>query len=85
MLIKVLGKKWTIKILKLLQERNRSYSEIKEELKISSRVLTDRLETLQQKGILNRKVFENRTTEYNLTDKGKNMIQLINKLEELAS
>ena len=53
--------------------------------KINSRTLANRLKKLEEEGLLDREVINERppTTAYKLTNKGKKVIELIAKLNKL--
>jgi DNA-binding HxlR family transcriptional regulator len=79
----VIGRKWSCEILFLLDEKDHTFSELMERLQISSRILTNRLNELKREGLIVRTLQENRTTIYSLSGKGKQIVELIRKIEEL--
>ncbi len=69
----VLGKKWTGLILKPLMEGPRRFTEISAYVpRLSDRLLSQRLQELEVRGIVERRVHDERPVrvEYVLTDKG---------------
>lgn len=52
-MMKLLGKKWSLLILKCISKNNAlSFTQLKKELKISQKILWQRLEELEKEGII---------------------------------
>ena len=68
----VLGERWTVLVLRELFFGNRRFDRIQEELGVASNVLSARLETLLDAGIVERRRYSERPErfEYRLTEKG---------------
>lgn len=79
----VVGRKWSIEILFLLDEGNHTFSELLKHFQVSSRILTNRLDELRRAGIILRTLQEDRTTIYSLSDKGRKVVKLLRELEVL--
>jgi len=80
----VLAKRWTIQILRELLAGNRRFNELQKLLKdISPRVLSERLDEMEDYGIVTRKIYTEVPVkvEYSLTEKG---LELKKSLNELA-
>ena len=72
----ILDGKWTMLVLRDLLSGKKRYSELQRSLKgISPRLLALRLRTLEQHGLLVRRVFPTNppTTEYELTPRGEGL------------
>jgi DNA-binding HxlR family transcriptional regulator len=85
-LLKLLAKKGSKEILLELRKEPRRFKELKELLtpKINERTLARRLIELETAGLLSRKVSAKRppSTIYELTERGKEALKLIIKLEK---
>lgn len=77
--MKLLGKKWSLLILKKfsLENNSLSFSELKKDLKISQKVLDERLKEFESLGIISKH------DTYSLTPLGKKLNSLIYKIEQL--
>lgn len=83
--INIVGDKWTLPVLYVLNQGTKRYSEIQREIPgISKKMLTQTLRRLESDNILKRKIYPvvPPKTEYDLTAFGK---QLIKPLEVLAN
>lgn len=72
----ILGNKWTILILRDLLDGTKRFGELKKSLTgVSQKVLTENLRSLEEKGILTRKVYPEvpPRVEYTLTELGKTL------------
>ena len=83
-----LGKKWVVPLLLfllLIEETN--FSKMKKHLRITSRILSRKLQLLEALGLVEKIVIENpRKILYSLTDKGKAISnQLLHFYENLAN
>jgi DNA-binding HxlR family transcriptional regulator len=75
-----IGGTWKAPILWRLKDSTMRYSELRKDiLHISDKMLTTQLRELEEDGFINRKVYAvvPPKTEYSLTEKGKDMLQLI--------
>ena len=70
--MRVLGKKWTCLILRCLLAEPRRFTEISGYIDgLSDRLLSQRLQELEEESIVQRRVFDRRpVVEYSLTPKG---------------
>ena len=76
----VLGKKWMGLILKPLMEGPRRFTEISAYVpRLSDRLLSQRLQELEEKGIVDRRVYDERPVriEYVLTEKGHGLREVL--------
>ena len=85
--MKVLGKKWTCLILRCLLAEPRRFTEISTYVDgLSDRLLSQRLQELEDEGIVTRQVFDRRpvVVEYSLTPKGQAFRQIAEAIQEWA-
>lgn len=85
--IETLSRRHALNIVWLLQESEpRRFNEIKRELGINPVSLTQRLTELEDDGILQRKTYRETPprVEYSLTDKGRDLLPIIDALGEWA-
>ena len=75
----VLGEWWTLAILRNAFLGVRRFDDMIEDLGISRAVLTDRLATLVEHGIVERQRYQHRPDryEYRLTDKGRDLFDVV--------
>ncbi len=75
----VIGDRWTLLILSDLFLGAKRFEAIRERLEISRTILTDRLNLLEQEGVLRKQVYQERPTryEYKLTSKGVELYPVI--------
>ena len=75
----VLGERWTMMVLKECFIRTRRFEDFQAHLGIARNVLTDRLSTLVDEGILERRQYQERPPryEYRLTEKGLELYPLL--------
>ena len=67
-----LGRKWAVPLLLfLLFYEKTNFSEIKKRLKITSRALSKKLKMLENLGLVDKIVMENKKIFYSLSQKGK--------------
>ncbi|MGD1837368.1 MAG: winged helix-turn-helix transcriptional regulator [Nitrososphaeraceae archaeon] len=82
----VLGRKWSLLILKNLSIRKSvRFNELKRMLKgISSTVLSDRLYELEKEGLVSKKIYQEipLRVEYNLTSKTKDLEPILKNLDK---
>jgi DNA-binding HxlR family transcriptional regulator len=71
----VLGERWTMLVLRECFNRTRRFEDFQSHLGIARNVLTDRLATLVDEGILERRQYQERPPryEYRLTEKGRDL------------
>jgi len=79
----VLRKKWLYPILLYLKGSTRNFTQFKKDLRISTKVLAHNLKVLQQLGLIRRQLMEDRTTNYDLTEKGKQIVDLLSQIEKV--
>jgi DNA-binding HxlR family transcriptional regulator len=80
----LLGDAWTLLLVRDLAHGPRRFKELEASTGISPRVLTDRLRSLVAQGIMTRKMFAEipPRVEYQLTDKGKDILPIIDALRD---
>lgn len=81
----LLSNKWTILILRDLFDGTKHFGELKKSLTgISQKVLTANLRTLEEKGIVHRKVYPEvpPRVEYSLTELGTTLKPVIDSMKE---
>ncbi|WP_237276498.1 winged helix-turn-helix transcriptional regulator [Tenacibaculum ovolyticum] len=80
----IIGGKWKTVILFHLLKGKLRYNELRKEMPtVTERTLSLQLKTLEEDGIINRKVFTSKPplkVEYSLTDFGKTLIPLIKSI-----
>jgi DNA-binding HxlR family transcriptional regulator len=83
---KILGKRWTLMILRnLSQKKVVRFSEIKRTLtSISGTVLSERLFELEKEGLVTKKIYSEipPKVEYSLTDRAKELESILNELNK---
>jgi DNA-binding HxlR family transcriptional regulator len=83
---KILGKRWTLMILRnLSQKKVVRFSEIKRTLtSISGTVLSERLFELEKEGLVTKKIYSEipPKVEYRLTDRAKEFESILNELNK---
>lgn len=88
MAVHILGKRWTGLILRSLVEKPRRFTEIKSYVNsnLSDRLLSQRLQELEEAGIVKRRVYTRRPVliEYSLTKKGADLRQVIEAIQAWA-
>lgn len=85
--IEILGKRWTGLIIRSLLEGPRRFTEITSYVNgLSDRLLSQRLQELEQAEIVDRKVYSQRPVlvEYALTDKGRDLRQVVVAIQAWA-
>jgi len=80
----VIGEKWMLYILRefLYADQKQGFNKLMKELKpISSRTLSLKLKTLQERGLIKRKVIDSQPVkiEYEITEQGKGLKEALNK------
>lgn len=82
--VNLIGKKWTLVVIRYLMEGPKRFNELKRAIKnISSKTLSQTLSDLEEKGIINRRVYTESPigVEYSLTSKGKDLIHLLQAMK----
>lgn len=82
--LKVIGSKWTMMILHNLFEGKNRFGQLQRELKtISPKTLSQRLDELEETGILKKKIFTEIPlhVEYYLTPKGNSLKKIFEDIE----
>lgn len=83
--LKVIGSKWTMLLLHNLFEGKKRFGELQRALPgISPKTLSQRLQELEQEGIITKKVYAEIPlhVEYNLTEKGESLSGVFKSLEK---
>lgn len=83
--IKIIGSKWTLLILHRLCSGKMRFGELQRALQgISPKTLSERLQELEQEGIISKKVFAEVPlhVEYSLTAKGISLRDIFQKIED---
>jgi DNA-binding HxlR family transcriptional regulator len=80
----VIGKKWTVLIIRELFNGKKRFSEIAASLPISSKLLTERLKELEEHGIILRTLYPEipPRVEYTLTDSGSTLSTVLDALRQ---
>jgi DNA-binding HxlR family transcriptional regulator len=80
----IIGKKWTVLIIRELFNGKKRFSEIAASLPISSKLLTERLKELEEHGIIDRTLYPEipPRVEYTLTESGKTLSTVLDALRE---
>ena len=85
--VDLLGKRWTALILYCLMDRPRRFTEMREFVAgLSDRLLSERLQELEEAGIVERRVHAVRPVliEYSLTDKGSDLRKVVEAIAAWA-
>jgi DNA-binding HxlR family transcriptional regulator len=80
----LIGKRWTGLVIRVLLNGPKRFKEMAEVIpNVSSKVLTERLKELECEGIVTREVFPEMPVriEYSLTDKGKDLLPVLDELQ----
>ncbi len=83
--IRIIGRKWTILILRELCEGTQRFGQLQRSLPgISPKTLSLRLKQLETDGIINKKMYNEVPlhVEYSLTARGKSLREIIEKMRE---
>ena len=83
----ILGKKWTCLMLRCLMEEPRRFSDISAYVTgLSDRLLSQRLQELEEADIVLRQVYAQRpvVVEYSLTEKGQALRQVVSAIQAWA-
>ena len=84
--VALISKRWVGLIVYQLLEKPKRFKELQEEIKLSSKVLSDKLKYLEQEQIVLRTVYPETPVriEYSLTDKGKHLDDSLKELHAWA-
>lgn len=82
----VLGPKWTLEILALLEnEGTLNYSDVEDELETSSDIVSERLQTLRKYALIERVERSSRDVRYSITENGCRVLDCVNELDAILS
>ncbi len=85
--ISILGKKWNCMIIRCMLAEPRRFTDISNYVKgLSDRLLSQRLQELEEVGIVERRVYNSKPVlvEYALTDKGAAFRQVVEAIQRWA-
>ena len=82
----IIGRKWVPLILRDLQSGPKRFGELEHSVKASPRILSMRLQELDEEGLITRQVFAEvpPRTEYTLTERGQLLIPLIDTMRQVG-
>jgi DNA-binding HxlR family transcriptional regulator len=82
----IIGRKWVSLIIRDLAKGKQRFGELQHSLEISPRVLSTRLQELEDEGLIRREVFAEvpPRVEYTLTEKGSLLIPLIDEMRRIG-
>ena len=82
-IMKLLGEKWVIVIIRELSEKGKRFNELNRSIKISSRTLSKRLKELEKTKIIKKQFFREipPRVEYTLTEAGKDLMKNFKNLD----
>jgi DNA-binding HxlR family transcriptional regulator len=85
--LKIMGDKWTGFIVRELTAGPRRFGELQQALAIGPRTLSQRLDTLEIEGIVNKKTYAEAPprVEYSLTQKGEDLLPVLQSMAEWSS
>ena len=86
--VKLIGSKWKLLILRNLLARPWRFNELKKNLyPISHKVLTESLRSMEEDGLVARKIFDTRprSVEYSLTELGLSLKPVLLEMEKWGS
>ena len=86
--VKLIGSKWKLLILRNLLARPWRFNELKKNLSpISHKVLTESLRSMEEDGLVARKIFDTRprSVEYSLTELGLSLKPVLLEMEKWGS
>lgn len=81
--LEIIGKKWTVLILRELMDGKKRFTELSASLPISTKCLTCRLKELESHGIIHRHCFAETPprVEYSLTESGKTLEYVLQAIQ----
>ncbi len=82
----IVGRKWVSLIIRDLSSGSQRFSFLQHSLEVSPRVLSTRLQELEQEGFVSRQVFAEvpPRVEYTLTEKGLLLVPLIEEMRRVG-
>ena len=83
----MLGKRWTGLIIRVLMGGPRRFKDLHEQMpNVSDRLLSERLKELEARGVVQRKVYDDRPVriEYQLTAKGRDLEPVVESNQNWA-
>ncbi len=83
----MLGKRWTGLIIRVLMGGPRRFKDLHEQMpNVSDRLLSERLKELEARGVVQRKVYDDRPVriEYQLTAKGRDLEPVVESIQNWA-
>jgi DNA-binding HxlR family transcriptional regulator len=83
--VSLIDSKWKILIIRNLRSRPWRFNELRRDLGVSQKVLTDSLRAMEEDGLINRTVLVEEAplrVEYSLSDLGRSMKPIIDAMEE---
>ena len=83
--VNIIGGKWTLLILRDLFVGTKRFGELRTSLTgVSPKTLTEKLRTLEQDGIVERKIFPEvpPRVEYSLTNRGKTLKKIFDEMQQ---
>jgi DNA-binding HxlR family transcriptional regulator len=82
----IIGRKWVSLIIRDLSYDSRRFGELQHSLKISPRVLSTRLQELEEEHLITRTIFAEvpPRVEYNLTERGRLLVPLIDEMRRIG-
>lgn len=85
--VQLLGKKWIGLIIHQLLEKEKRFSDLETEIKVSAKVLSERLKELEKEGLVKRKVYPEIPVriEYELTKKGQSLEPIMTELSKWSA
>jgi DNA-binding HxlR family transcriptional regulator len=84
--LKIFGDVWTLLIIHALSGATRRFNDLQRALAISPTTLTSRLKKLESYGLImqEKQTVDQLSVIYKLTDKGKNMLPVLNAIDSFA-
>jgi len=82
----IIGRKWVSLIIRDLSYGSKRFGELQHSLTISPRVLSTRLQELEEEQLITRQIFAEvpPRVEYSLTEKGQLLIPLIDEMRRIG-
>ena len=85
--LELLGSKWTLQIVSALLDGNDRFNEIQRDCDVCPRTLSSRLDELESRGVITKKVYSQTPpkVEYSLTQKGKSLRSVIDAISNWSA
>ena len=82
----IIGQKWVCQIIRDLANGPQRFGQLQHSVKVSPRVLSARLQGLEQGGLVRREIFAEvpPRSEYSLTAKGQRLVPLIEDMRRIG-